>query len=96
MSYNSNGAKLEEDVERSVLPGSRVGIGAEKVDLDGNLIPDNASSVLIESEEGHQIKYKTLTWKKVPSLSRKLHLTSDRCITLLRIHLVILRVWSGD
>jgi hypothetical protein len=62
MSYNLNDGKLEGDVEIPVLPGPRVGrSGVEKVDEGG----DNGSSVLIESEEGHQIKYKTLTWKKV-------------------------------
>jgi hypothetical protein len=71
MSYNPNGEKLEGDVERPVLPGLRV--GGEKLDGDGNVVGDNDSSVLVESEEGHQIKYKTLTWKKVPThdLGRK-------------------------
>lgn len=58
---NLNDGKLEGDVEIPVLAGPRVESGVEKVDEGG----DNGSSVLIESEEGHQIKYKTLTWKKV-------------------------------
>lgn len=47
-----------------VLRGPRVGVGTDKIggDAEGGGWDETAST---EDEEGHDIKYRTLTWQKV-------------------------------
>jgi hypothetical protein len=60
---NGHHTSVEEKAE--VLPGPRVGVGTDTiVDIEGNKLRDDALTY-IESEEGHDIRYKTLTWQKV-------------------------------
>jgi len=53
------------DRKVEVLPGPRVGAGVPKLEADEADIGNDGASLYIESEDGHDIKYKTLTWKKV-------------------------------
>jgi len=61
----------EEKVD--VLRGPRVGVGMDKVggDVEGLAWDDTTST---EDEEGHDIKYRTLTWQKVTVVSPPLKL----------------------
>ena len=49
--------------------GPRVGVGTDKIGGD----IDDVSS-MVQDEEGHDIKYRTLTWQKVAIVSAPLKL----------------------
>ena len=53
--------------------GPRVGVGTDKIggDAEGAAWDETASD---EDEEGHDIKYRTLTWQKVTVVSPPLKL----------------------
>ena len=63
--------RISVDGKADVLPGARTGVGTgRKVegDVEGNTsYLDDSTSTYYESEDGHDIKFKTLTWKKVGS-----------------------------
>jgi hypothetical protein len=57
-------------VGHEVVPWPRVGIPVKikerkLQDAESGVGSEEATMVYIESEDGHDIKYKTLTWKKV-------------------------------
>lgn len=58
--------------EVDVLRGPRVGVGTDKIggDVEGTTWDDMSST----DEEGHDIKYRTLTWQKVAIVSSPLKL----------------------
>jgi hypothetical protein len=63
--------RISVDGEVDVLPGARTGVGTGRKgegDVEGNTsYVDDSTSTYYESEDGHDIKFKTLTWKKVGS-----------------------------
>jgi hypothetical protein len=87
-SFSKPVMSLSEDnrstIVGEVLPGPRVGVeaGEKLVDVEGNKFTSgDDASTLFENEEGHDIKYKTLTWKKVTTFSALLRL--DRSAVVL-------------
>jgi hypothetical protein len=58
------------DRETEELPGLRVVDGASPVkerkgSTAGNFVDEEALAMYVENEDDHDIKYRTLTWKKV-------------------------------
>ena len=53
------GGKLE------ALPDSGSGDGLDTLDSHTDRVVSRDSELYLQDEEGHEIKYKTLTWKKV-------------------------------
>ena len=56
----------EKNVE--VIRGPRIGVGTPKLGNVERNPSDDDTSTVFESEEGHDIKYKSLTWKKTAAL----------------------------
>jgi len=69
MAFEEKRGSLSTGDEKPVdaLAAPRIGVGLPKGDVEGNSYDDDTVTVL-ESEEGHDIKYKTLTWKKTAAL----------------------------
>jgi hypothetical protein len=57
--------RVNVDGKVEALPGPRVGVGLPKFDPATDEATFDDRSLYVESEEGHDIKFKTLTWKKV-------------------------------
>jgi hypothetical protein len=56
--------------ETEGLPGLRLGDGASpikerKASTAGKFVDEEALAMYVENEDDHDIKYRTLTWKKV-------------------------------